>query len=98
MSYKRDTADIAFGPQRDDAFDFTLLFEQSILGILPSALFILLSIARGTSLWHKDTFVRVGWLLWAKLVSHTWRMGSSSVATISDSLWRTGGSRNIDLL
>ncbi|ETS85549.1 hypothetical protein PFICI_03574 [Pestalotiopsis fici W106-1] len=69
VSYKRDTADIAFGPQRDDAFDFTLLFEQSILGILPSALFILLSIARGTSLWHKDTFVRVGWLLWAKLAA-----------------------------
>ncbi|KAK6086081.1 ABC multidrug transporter [Seiridium cupressi] len=67
VSYKRDTADIAFGPERDDVFDFTLLFEQSILGILPSALLVLVSIARATSLWQVKTCVRAGWLLWAKL-------------------------------
>ncbi|KAK9420894.1 putative ABC transporter FUM19 [Seiridium unicorne] len=71
VSYKRDTADIAFGPERDDVFDFTLLFEQSILGILPSALFILVSIARATSLWQGKTCVRTGWLLWAKLAAAT---------------------------
>ncbi|KAM0816280.1 putative ABC transporter FUM19 [Seiridium cardinale] len=71
VSYKRDTADIAFGPERDDVFDFTLLFEQSILGILPSALFILVSIARVTSLWQVKTCVRAGWLLWAKLAAAT---------------------------
>ncbi len=71
VSYERDTADIAFGPEREDVFDFTLLFEQSILGIFPSALFILVSIARATSLWQVKTCVRAGWLLWAKLVSQS---------------------------
>ncbi|KAF2995600.1 hypothetical protein E8E14_000809 [Neopestalotiopsis sp. 37M] len=70
-SYKRDTADIAFGPQRDDVFDFTLLFEQSILGLLPSAVFIFVALARATSLWRKETCVRAGWLLWAKLALFT---------------------------
>ncbi|KAI1856356.1 hypothetical protein JX265_011603 [Neoarthrinium moseri] len=71
VSYKRDTADIAFGPQKDDVFDFTLLFEQGILGILPSALFILVSIARTISLWQRETCVRAGRLLWAKLAAVT---------------------------
>ncbi|KAH8203470.1 hypothetical protein TruAng_002341 [Truncatella angustata] len=71
VSYKRDTSDIAFGPLRGDVFDFTLLFEQSILGILPSALFILVSIARATSLWQRETCVRAGWLLWAKFAAAT---------------------------
>jgi hypothetical protein len=71
ISYRRDTADMAFGPERHDVFDFTLLFEQSILGILPSGLFILVSIARATTLWQVKTCVRAGWLLWAKLVSRS---------------------------
>lgn len=71
ISYRRDTADMAFGPERHDVFDFTLLFEQSILGILPSLLFILVSIARATSLWQVKTCVCAGWLLWAKLVSRS---------------------------
>lgn len=70
-SSKRDTADNAFGPERVHVFDFTLLFEQSILDILPSTLFILISIARVISLWQVKTCVRAGWLLWAKLVSRS---------------------------
>ena len=98
VSYKRDTADIAFGPQRDDVFDLTLLFEQSILGILPSALFILVSIARAASLWQRETCVRAGWLLWAKLVSRPWGTGTCSMVNISNALLHIGGSRNVGLL
>lgn len=79
VSYKRDTADIAFGPEKGDhVFDFTLLFEQSILGILPSALFILISIVRAKSLWQREPCVRAGWLLWAKLVSRPRGVGTCS--------------------
>lgn len=40
-------ADLSFGPAIDsrcrDGFDFTLLFEESILSLIPAALFILVS-------------------------------------------------------
>ncbi|KAH8887988.1 putative multidrug resistance protein MDR [Thozetella sp. PMI_491] len=58
---------IRFGPQRDGALDFTLLFEQSILTLLPSAIFLISSTARTSWLLRKETCVRAGWLLWSKL-------------------------------
>ncbi|OHE99829.1 hypothetical protein CORC01_04965 [Colletotrichum orchidophilum] len=60
-----------FGPQVRGYFDFTVLFEQSILSILPSALFILLAPIRITSLLRSETRVRSGKLLWLKLSTIT---------------------------
>jgi len=57
--------DNSFGPAvrvcRSD-FDFTLLFEQIILTIVPSSIFILLGIARVTTLAHQNE-VTSGWIL-----------------------------------
>ncbi|KAJ0327043.1 hypothetical protein COL5a_006217 [Colletotrichum fioriniae] len=58
-----------FGPQMRGYFDFTVLFEQSILSILPSALFILLVPVRIISLLRNGIRVRSGKLLWLKLRS-----------------------------
>ncbi|KAI8176490.1 ABC transporter atnG [Colletotrichum sp. SAR 10_86] len=62
-------ADDYFGPQVNGYFDFTVLFEQSILSILPTALLILLAPVRITWLLRNDIRVRAGKLLWLKLVS-----------------------------
>lgn len=61
-------ADNYFGPQVNGYFDFTVLFEQSILSILPTALIILLAPVRITWLLRNDIRVRAGKLLWLKLV------------------------------
>ncbi|PYH86149.1 P-loop containing nucleoside triphosphate hydrolase protein [Aspergillus uvarum CBS 121591] len=53
------------------AFDFTLLFEQSVLSILPSSLFLLLALGRGYQLWQRHYLVS-GWaLLGSKLTAST---------------------------
>ncbi|KAI8311183.1 ABC transporter [Colletotrichum sp. SAR11_59] len=62
-------ADDYFGPQVNGYFDFTVLFEQSIFSILPTALLILLAPVRITWLLRNDIRVRAGKLLWLKLVS-----------------------------
>ncbi|KAI8278185.1 ABC transporter [Colletotrichum sp. SAR11_57] len=62
-------ADNYFGPQVNGYFDFTVLFEQSILSILPTALLILLAPVRITWLLRNDIRVRAGKLLWLKLVA-----------------------------
>ncbi|KAI8249166.1 ABC transporter atnG [Colletotrichum sp. SAR 10_77] len=56
-------ADNYFGPQVNGYFDFTVLFEQSILSILPTALLILLAPVRITWLLRNDIRVRAGKLL-----------------------------------
>ncbi|KAI8265702.1 ABC transporter [Colletotrichum sp. SAR11_239] len=61
-------ADNYFGPQVNGYFDFTVLFEQSILSILPTALLIILAPVRITWLLRNDIRVRAGKLLWLKLV------------------------------
>lgn len=64
-----DAGDDYFGPQVNGYFDFTVLFEHSILSILPTALFILLAPCRiAWLLRQKDVHVRSGKLLWVKLV------------------------------
>ncbi|GKT42621.1 ABC transporter atnG [Colletotrichum spaethianum] len=63
------SADDYFGPQVRGYFDFTVLFEQSILSILPTALFILLAPFRVTWLLRNDIRVRSGTLLWLKLAA-----------------------------
>ncbi|KXH32504.1 hypothetical protein CSIM01_13585 [Colletotrichum simmondsii] len=60
-----------FGPQVRGYFDFTVLFEQSILSILPSALFILLVPIRISSLLRNGIRVHSGKLLWLKLLAVT---------------------------
>ncbi|KAF5247273.1 hypothetical protein FANTH_6530 [Fusarium anthophilum] len=57
-----------FGPQRVGVFDFTILFEQSILSLLPTGLFILLVPLRLYVLWNHEKATKSGCLLWAKMV------------------------------
>jgi hypothetical protein len=62
-------ADNDFGPQRAGVFDFTILFEQSILSLLPTGLFILLVPLELYVLWNNERVTKSGPLLWAKIVS-----------------------------
>ncbi|KAF6835949.1 ABC multidrug transporter [Colletotrichum plurivorum] len=59
--------DGAFGPRFEGSFDFTLLFEQSILSILPSVLFLGASSARISFLVRQENQAQGGRLLCAKL-------------------------------
>ncbi|KAK7210750.1 hypothetical protein V2G26_017928 [Clonostachys chloroleuca] len=61
--------DSQFGPHLSGVFDFTLLFEQSILSLLPTALFILLTPFRVFAICKNESCVRAGPLLWAKLIA-----------------------------
>ncbi|KAK8859863.1 multidrug resistance-associated [Apiospora arundinis] len=67
--------DASFGPSvkspdcRGGGFDFTLLFEESILAILPAALFIALAAIRSFSLAGKRPAVRRNVLYYCKLVA-----------------------------
>lgn len=63
------SADNSFGPQRAGVFDFTILFEQSILSLLPTGLFILLVPLRLYVLWSNERATQSKPLLWAKMVS-----------------------------
>lgn len=60
--------DSAFGPHLAHAFDFTIVFEQSILSILPSALFLSASVVRLYALAGRPVKVKSGALLLGKLV------------------------------
>lgn len=57
-----------FGPAVPGAFDFTLLFEDAILSILPSALLFFILPIRILSLWGKPRKVARGLLYENKLV------------------------------
>ncbi|OLN88033.1 hypothetical protein CCHL11_00181, partial [Colletotrichum chlorophyti] len=62
------TADFdSFGPRLAGSFDFTLLFLQSILSIVSSALFLAIAPYRITWLFRRPPLVRSNWLLWTKL-------------------------------
>ncbi|CVL11312.1 related to multidrug resistance-associated protein [Fusarium proliferatum] len=61
------SADNSFGPQRAGVFDFTILFEQSILSLLPTGLFILLVPVRLSVLWNNERATKSKPLLWAKM-------------------------------
>ncbi|KAK9426251.1 putative ABC multidrug transporter [Seiridium unicorne] len=79
-----NVTDDAFGPRLEDAFDFTLLFEQSIFLILPSALLLVLVSARALWLYGGEIRARAGRLLWAKMGSVTVICGANLVSLI---LW-----------
>ncbi|CAM1501751.1 Fc.00g037350.m01.CDS01 [Cosmosporella sp. VM-42] len=63
------SADIYFGPHLPGIFDFTILFEQSILSLLPTALFTILAPFRLFHLRNHEVRVRSGSLLWSKLAA-----------------------------
>ena len=63
--------DDSFGPAViacRGGFDFTLLFEQSILTIGPAALFLLLSPFRLWQLVKEERKISTQWMLWVKQV------------------------------
>ncbi|KAI1841095.1 hypothetical protein JX266_012688 [Neoarthrinium moseri] len=62
-----NASDDTFGPRLEGEFDFTLLFEQSILSILPSVLLICVAAVRIGWLCRRQVQVRTGTLLGAKL-------------------------------
>ncbi|EFY95497.2 ABC transporter, transmembrane domain, type 1 [Metarhizium robertsii ARSEF 23] len=55
-----------FGPSLPGVFDFTILFEQSILSLLPASIFILVAPLRTWTLVRRDTIVRSRNLFLAK--------------------------------
>lgn len=61
--------DNRFGPQLLGVFDFTILFEQSILSLLPQSVFLLLGGFRIYQLIKHAPHMKDRSLLWAKLVS-----------------------------
>jgi ATP-binding cassette subfamily C (CFTR/MRP) protein 1 len=58
-----------FGPHMPGVFDFTILFEQSILSLLPSVLFVLLMSWRVAYLHRRPQRVSAGPLLWVKMAA-----------------------------
>ncbi|RSL73721.1 hypothetical protein CEP54_000267 [Fusarium duplospermum] len=61
--------DTDFGPHHPGLFDFTILFEQSILSLLPTCIFILLVPLRISVLWKHERVTKSGRLLWLKLAT-----------------------------
>ncbi len=61
--------DEAFGPQYGSWFDFTLEFEQSTLGILPTGLLIAAAPLFLYICKRRTAYARAGTTLWIKLVS-----------------------------
>lgn len=61
-----------FGPSEaahcTNSFDFTLLFEQSVLSLCPSVLFLLSFPFRGVQLHRASLKARAGIIAWAKLI------------------------------
>lgn len=72
-----------FGPHRVNSFDFTLLFEQSILSLLPTGLFLLLVPLRLFLLRNNEKVSKIGILLWLKLVGDL-----ESITAFTDHLGR----------
>ena len=62
------TSDASFGPQVGGEFDFTLVFEHSILSIGPSSVLLAASALRIAVLTRRRPSFEAGTLLWTKLV------------------------------
>ncbi|KAF1951521.1 hypothetical protein CC80DRAFT_553172 [Byssothecium circinans] len=73
------SVDNTFGPYAGEGcrggFDFTLLFEESVLSIIPIALVILIAPLRIASLWRKRTKVSRSIILPIKLISWSFLVG-----------------------
>ncbi|CAG1996834.1 unnamed protein product [Fusarium graminearum] len=79
-------SDNNFGPHRIGVFDFTVLFEQSILSLLPAALFLFLVPLRLFALRNNERVTELGILLWLKLVAliALWSRESSAKMAIAE--------------
>jgi ATP-binding cassette, subfamily C (CFTR/MRP), member 1 len=63
--------DDIFGPNVRGYFDFTILFEQALLSILPAAVLVIIAPFRVIVLLRSPIASRAGWLLPLKLVFTT---------------------------
>ncbi|KAF4982828.1 hypothetical protein FZEAL_1620 [Fusarium zealandicum] len=61
------SGDNHIGPHHKGLLDFTLLFEQSILSLLPTAVFIFVAPFRIAALWHNQIITKLGPVLCFKL-------------------------------
>lgn len=68
-SYDWEANDNSWGPQNGDNADFTLVFENSILAILPAAFFLVILPMRLQYHWKKPKVATAGILFWARVVS-----------------------------
>lgn len=66
------SSDDSFGPQLGSRFDFTLLFDHTILSILPSGLMILVAPFLIFYYRRQTEVILPGALLWFKMVSFCW--------------------------
>ena len=65
-------ADRVFGPAVQDCrsdFDFTLLFQDLILSILPSSIWLVSASIRLVVVARRPAIARAGWLSYSKFVS-----------------------------
>ncbi|KAL3953056.1 hypothetical protein ACCO45_012999 [Purpureocillium lilacinum] len=69
MNRTSASADAAFGPQLTGQFNFTLLFEHSVLSIGPSLVILLVSSARVALLSKSSPIFSTSSLLWTKLAA-----------------------------
>lgn len=75
VTFAMGDSDNFFGPKLPNVFDFTLVFEQGILSLLPTCLFLCLAPFRMRYLLRKETVVGSSRLLWSKLVIKTSPVG-----------------------
>lgn len=68
MSSVAQSEDSLFGPQLPGRFDFTVLFEHAMLGLIPTALVVLVTPFYLKDLLHTQRQVRPGSLLWSKMM------------------------------
>ena len=77
-------ADALFGPQLPDHFDFTILFEHSILWLVPTCILILITPVYLKRLARAERQVRPGILLWVKVACGLVLVG---IQTSNIALW-----------
>lgn len=86
--------DNTFGPVLPDHFDFTLLFERSMLGMVPAGICILVLPIYLKTMASTANQVRPGRLLWAKLATATALLSIQLAAVI---LWQKAGLMRSDV-
>ncbi len=80
--------DSTFGPALPDKFDFTLLFELIMLGMVPAGVVILVMPLYVKNMASATNLVRPGILLWAKVATGT---ALAAVQLASIILWQHAG-------
>lgn len=75
-------SDESIGPGNDRIFDFTLVFENSILSILPAAFLLLIAPIHVWKYSRGPKVASAGSLYWARLVSKEFHMWCKDLANI----------------